>query len=92
MQQQTFYSVLDQVYHGPIPLPGPSTTSVLAHLQEQYSCVPYVPNTVSLFFYYVVCVCQAFFTLMCTHLQQCDYFARLSSIANIILCNLFAWR
>ena len=46
LQQQTFYSVLDQLYHGPHPLPGPSTTSVLIGVQERYSSVPYVRDTV----------------------------------------------
>ncbi|XP_076453818.1 mitochondrial intermediate peptidase-like [Babylonia areolata] len=45
LQQQTFYSALDQVYHGSHPLPGPSTTSILADVQQRYSSVPYVQNT-----------------------------------------------
>ena len=46
MQQQVFYSMLDQVYHGLIPLKG-STTEVLSQVQKEYFSLPYVPNTVS---------------------------------------------
>lgn len=45
MQQQTFYSALDQVYHGPYPLPGPNTTAILADVQRRYSSLPYVSDT-----------------------------------------------
>lgn len=45
LQQQTFYSALDQVYHGPHPLPGPSTTAILADVQQRYSSVPYVHDS-----------------------------------------------
>ena len=38
--------MLDQVYHGPMPLEG-STTDVLAKVQNQYFSLPHVPNTVS---------------------------------------------
>ena len=46
LQQQVFYSMLDQVYHGPIPLKG-TTTEVLSQVQKEYFSLPYVPNTVS---------------------------------------------
>lgn len=45
LQQQTFYSALDLVYHGTHPLPGPTTTAILADVQARYSSIPYVPNT-----------------------------------------------
>lgn len=45
LQQQTFYSALDQVYHGNHPLPGSSTTAILADVQSRYSSVPYVQDT-----------------------------------------------
>lgn len=44
MQAQLFYSVLDQVYHGELPLNG-TTTEVLAETQKKYYSLPYVPNT-----------------------------------------------
>ncbi|KAK7090831.1 mitochondrial intermediate peptidase-like [Littorina saxatilis] len=45
MQQQTFYSALDQMYHGKHPLPAASTTALLADVQSKYSSIPYVSNT-----------------------------------------------
>ena len=45
-QLQTFYSVLDQVYHSEDPLLGSNdTTDVLKHVQEKYYGLPYVQNT-----------------------------------------------
>ncbi|XP_013074973.2 mitochondrial intermediate peptidase-like [Biomphalaria glabrata] len=44
MQQQVFFSVLDQIYHGPHPLKG-STTDILAEMQSKYYNIEYVPNT-----------------------------------------------
>ncbi|BFZ00652.1 hypothetical protein BsWGS_03690 [Bradybaena similaris] len=44
MQQQVFFSMLDQVYHGPHPLPG-STTDILAQVQSKYYSIDYVPDT-----------------------------------------------
>ncbi|KAK9507663.1 hypothetical protein O3M35_007470 [Rhynocoris fuscipes] len=44
MQQQVFYSIIDQIYHGKHPLDG-STTEVLASTQNKYYSIPYVPNT-----------------------------------------------
>ncbi len=46
MQQQVFYSILDQVYHSQHPL-GKSTTEVLEEIQNKYYSLPYVPGTVS---------------------------------------------
>ena len=45
-QLQTFYAILDQVYHGSDPLLGfKNTTGVLEHVQNKYYGLPYVPNT-----------------------------------------------
>ncbi|KAH9505407.1 hypothetical protein Btru_057187 [Bulinus truncatus] len=44
MQQQVFFSVLDQIYHGPHPLKG-STTDILAETHSKYYNIEYVPNT-----------------------------------------------
>ncbi|BES95046.1 mitochondrial intermediate [Nesidiocoris tenuis] len=44
MQMQVFYSLLDQMYHGPHPLEG-STTEILARMQDEYYGIPYIPNT-----------------------------------------------
>ncbi|CAL1545559.1 unnamed protein product [Lymnaea stagnalis] len=44
MQQQVFFSILDQVYHGPHPLNG-STTNILAEMQAKYYSINYVPDT-----------------------------------------------
>lgn len=52
MQQQVFYSMLDQVYHGPMPLEG-STTDVLAKVQKEYFSLPYVPKTASIFLFHI---------------------------------------
>ncbi|RUS81155.1 hypothetical protein EGW08_011096, partial [Elysia chlorotica] len=44
MQQQVFFSMLDQVYHGQHPLQG-STTDIMAQIQKQYYSIDYVENT-----------------------------------------------
>ncbi|XP_005107555.1 mitochondrial intermediate peptidase [Aplysia californica] len=44
MQQQVFFSMLDQVCHGPHPLPG-STTDLLAQVQNEYYHIEHVKNT-----------------------------------------------
>ena len=45
-QLQTFYSVLDQVYHSEDPLMGSKdTTEVLKHVQNKYYGLPYVEDT-----------------------------------------------
>ncbi|XP_041355263.1 mitochondrial intermediate peptidase-like [Gigantopelta aegis] len=44
LQQQVFYSVLDQVYHGPHPM-GKSSTDILCDLQKIYYGVPQVEGT-----------------------------------------------
>lgn len=45
-QLQTFYSVLDQVYHSEDPLMGSSdTTQVLRHVQNKYYGLPHVADT-----------------------------------------------
>uniref|UniRef100_A0A0B6ZZD4 Peptidase M3A/M3B catalytic domain-containing protein n=1 Tax=Arion vulgaris TaxID=1028688 RepID=A0A0B6ZZD4_9EUPU len=44
MQQQVFFSMLDQVYHGAHPLSG-STSDLLAQIQSQYCNIEYVPGT-----------------------------------------------
>lgn len=45
-QLQTFYSVLDQVYHSEDPLMGSKdTTEVLRHVQNKCYGLPYVKNT-----------------------------------------------
>ncbi|XP_059173011.1 mitochondrial intermediate peptidase-like isoform X2 [Physella acuta] len=44
MQQQVFFSILDQIYHGCHPLQG-STTAILAQLQSKYYNIDYVPDT-----------------------------------------------
>lgn len=45
MQNQVFYSMLDQVYHSD-ELKG-DTTSILADIQKDYYGLPYVENTVN---------------------------------------------
>ncbi|XP_053631220.2 mitochondrial intermediate peptidase [Cherax quadricarinatus] len=46
MQLQTFYSLLDQHYHGKDRWsPATSTTHILEEVQSQYYGLPYVPNT-----------------------------------------------
>ncbi|XP_077987741.1 mitochondrial intermediate peptidase-like [Glandiceps talaboti] len=44
MQQQVYYSILDQLYHGEHPL-NKTTTDLLADIQNKYSCLPYIPGT-----------------------------------------------
>ncbi|CAG4954059.1 unnamed protein product [Colias eurytheme] len=44
MQLQVFYSVLDQLYHGPAGAEG-GTTDALKHAQQHYYGLPYVENT-----------------------------------------------
>ena len=44
LQAQLFYSALDQVYHGELPLSG-DTTEVLEEVQGQFHTLPYVDNT-----------------------------------------------
>lgn len=45
-QLQTFYSVLDQVYHSEEPLmQSKDTTEVLKYVQNKYYGLPYVPDT-----------------------------------------------
>lgn len=44
LQLQVFYSLLDQVYHGPHPL-GKSTTDILSDVQSKYYGIPHVSGT-----------------------------------------------
>ena len=46
MQQQVYYSILDQRYHGNHPLSG-TTTDILEEVQNTYYSLPYIPGTVS---------------------------------------------
>ncbi|KAL6059676.1 Mitochondrial intermediate peptidase [Balamuthia mandrillaris] len=43
-QMQVLHAIIDQVYHGPHPLPS-STTSLLADLQNRYTSVPFAEGT-----------------------------------------------
>lgn len=52
LQNQVFYSMLDQVYHdGKLTK---STTEVLADVQDGYYGLPYVKNTVSVLLFFGV--------------------------------------
>jgi len=54
MQQQVFYSVLDQQYHSDNPFDGKSSsTEVVKEIQGQYYGLPYVDNTVNLKFFII---------------------------------------
>ncbi|XP_071798886.1 mitochondrial intermediate peptidase-like [Asterias amurensis] len=44
MQTQVFYSILDQIFHGEHPLKK-STMEILSEVQNQFSCIKYVPGT-----------------------------------------------
>jgi len=44
LQAQLVFSVVDQVYHGGLPLRG-DTTAVFEEVQNQFHTLPYVPNT-----------------------------------------------
>ncbi|XP_070538746.1 mitochondrial intermediate peptidase-like [Ptychodera flava] len=44
MQQQVYYAILDQLYHGKHPLPT-TTTELLSEIQNKYSCLPHVDGT-----------------------------------------------
>jgi mitochondrial intermediate peptidase len=46
MQQQVFYSALDQKLHANPFANGTTTTDILQQVQHQYYGLPYVPNTV----------------------------------------------
>lgn len=50
MQQQVFYSALDQKLHSH-PLTGNknNTTEILEEVQHEYYGLPFVPNTVNVF-------------------------------------------
>ena len=51
MQQQVFYSALDQRLHASCSgAHTPVTTEILEETQKQYYGLPFVPNTVGLFF------------------------------------------
>lgn len=43
-QLQIFYAAVDQAYHRQYPLEG-STTEILANIQNNFYCLPYVKNT-----------------------------------------------
>lgn len=45
IQQQVFYSLVDQVYHGNYPADGKTTQSIADDLQLRYHCLPPVPST-----------------------------------------------
>lgn len=47
LQNQLFYSMLDQVYHS--KKLTKSTTEILANVQKEYYGLPYVENTVRIF-------------------------------------------
>lgn len=65
MQQQVFFSMLDQVYHGPHPLPG-STTDILAQVQSKYYSIDYVQDTVSPSFTFLTYICTLYLLYICT--------------------------
>jgi len=45
VQQQVFYSLVDQAYHGHYPADGQTTASLANDLQVRYHCLPPVPGT-----------------------------------------------
>ncbi|XP_006821288.1 mitochondrial intermediate peptidase-like, partial [Saccoglossus kowalevskii] len=44
LEQQVYYSILDQIYHGKHPLKL-TTAELLAEIQNKYSCLPYIKDT-----------------------------------------------
>jgi hypothetical protein len=55
MQQQIFYSALDQRLHASCSSANsPNTTDILQETQQRYYGLPFVPNTVNFFAYFSV--------------------------------------